>query len=88
MYVSDIDEAAVGDFIQTLKVHLHELKLASRNDDQFRIEIRRLETQMASPNPIRNVVYESLRTIRNLLEGCAGSLIASSLLFEIGKLLR
>jgi hypothetical protein len=88
MHVSEMDKKAIADFIGTLKEHVSELKLDSTRDEQLRAKVREIETEAAAPNPNRNALHESLRTIRNLLEGCAGSLIASGLLFEIGKLLK
>jgi hypothetical protein len=64
-----------------------ELKLDATTSEQLSAKVQEIETQLTSTNPGRNALHESLRTIRNVLEGCAGSLIASGLLFEIGKLL-
>jgi hypothetical protein len=88
MSVGDVDRNAVGNFIKTLKEHASELRLNAQNGDQLQAEIQQVETQIASKNTSHNILHESLRTIRTLLEGCAGSLIASGLLFELAKLLK
>ncbi len=85
MSVRGLDQNAVADFIQVLRRHEPELKLSAPN--QLETEIQRVESEIATPNPNENVLRESLQTIRNIIEGCAGSLIASGLLYEIGKLL-
>lgn len=88
IHVSETDLTAVSDFMRKLKAHATDLKLDSANSDQLSVEIRKVETQMASTAPSRSVLHESLSTIRSLLEGCAGSLIASGLLFELQKLVK
>ena len=88
MTVNAADKQAIADFIGTLKEHTQDLKLDVSATGKLNAEVQTIETQVASGRPDRAVLHESLHTIRNLLEGCAGSLIASGLLFEIGKLLR
>jgi hypothetical protein len=87
MTVSDTDRTSLAKFIHTLKEHTPQLGLDASTTGKLDAEVQAIETQVASASPSRPALHESLRTIRNLLEGCAGSLIASGLLFEIGKLL-
>ena len=87
MNVSETDKKAIAYFVGMLKEHAAELKLDASAAAKLNTEVQEIETQVASPNPNRTVLGESLRTIRNVLEGCVGSVIASGLLFEIGKLL-
>lgn len=88
MNVSEIDTKALAEFVKTLKDHAPELNLDVAGDAKLDTEIQQIETQIALPQPNSGVVRESLRTIRNVLEGCAGSLIASGLLYELGKFLQ
>lgn len=88
MTVSETDKAAITDFIGKLKEHSDELRLDASAKRILGAEVQSIETQVTSQNPNRPALHESLRTVRNLLEGCAGSLIASGLLFELGKLLK
>jgi hypothetical protein len=81
MIISETDNKAIADFVGTLKEHVAELKLDASAAMKLNTEVQQIETQVASANPDRTVLGESLRTIRNVLEGCAGSLIASGLLF-------
>jgi hypothetical protein len=64
------------------------LKLDAAVDGELRAEVQKVETEVSSPHPNHSVLEESLRTIRTLLEGCAGSLISSGLIYEIGKLVK
>ena len=45
--------------------------------DEISVDVTTIEQQMKSPNPKMGIVYELLRSIRNILEGTCGSLLAS-----------
>ena len=87
MQVAESDRENIQAFIGLLNDHLSELKLATAEEQKLKTTVRQIETQVASPNPSHGALRQSLQTIRNVLEGCAGSLIASGPQFEIGKLL-
>jgi len=55
---------------------------------QVQAEVSTVETQLSSPRPNHVILRESLWSIRNILEGCAGSLLASQLIIEMGKFLK
>ena len=88
MTVSESDKPAIADFLRALKEHTPELHLDASATEKISVEVRTLETQVASESPSRKVVQQSLHTVRNVLEGCVGSIIASGLLFEISRLLK
>jgi hypothetical protein len=46
-----------------------------------------LEAQASAPKPNATIVREALKTVRNVLEGTGGSLVATGVLHEIVKLL-
>ena len=73
--------------LQQLRTHLDEIGL--NTDDRKRIEAdsSSVEMQLTSPQPNRGVIREAFRSIREVLEGTTGSLVASGLLYEIGRLL-
>jgi hypothetical protein len=88
MHVTEQDRKAIADFVETLKRHELDLKIDACRSEQLRIMVQKIQTEVGSTNPSGTALRETLRTLRNLLEGCASSLIASGLLFEIGKLLK
>lgn len=47
-------------------------------------EISTLEAQIKSPNPKNSIIGESLTSIRRILEGAGGNLVASGLLNQVG----
>jgi hypothetical protein len=88
MHFSEVDRKALADFVNLLKDHASELQLKETDRDRMDTEARKLETEIASSAPRAPLVQETLQTIRSVLEKCAGSLLASGLLFEIGKLVK
>jgi len=81
------DTQTLTAFVDMLKTHAQELKLKKADLDQLQTEAQKMATELSAPLPDASLIRESLRTVRNVLEGCTGSIIASGLLFEIGKLL-
>jgi hypothetical protein len=87
MSVAGLDVKALTEFMASLNTHIADLKLGMTETRQVQAEVSTVETQLSSPRPNRVILRESLRSIRNILEGCAGSLLASGLILEINKLL-
>jgi len=54
---------------------------------EFDSEITTIKTQADSPNPKPGIIRESLISIRNILEGTTGSVIAYGLIYKIGEFL-
>lgn len=73
-------------FIRSLKESLDAIGIEGENKDELISEIRTLESQTESPKPKHSILRESLISVRKILEGAAGNLVASGLLGEIGKL--
>lgn len=64
-------------------------KLISNNEiiTEFEAELSTLNSQEKSPRPKKVIISESLRTIRNLIEGVAGNMIAPSVIELINSLI-
>lgn len=86
MNIQTLNLDEVKSIITMLKSHLEELNLNPELNAEIVSEIRTIEAQMNSPKPKRPIVVESLSSIRSVLEGITGSLIASGILYEIAKL--
>lgn len=82
------DVRALRDLVQHLSDEAPKLGLAHADSAQLNAELQTVDTQLSSPRPNRSVIQEALRSIRNILEGCVGSILATGLLNEIGALLR
>lgn len=88
MTITAADKREIEEFVRALKEHKQELGLGTRAREELDAEVHQLERRITTSSPNRSALHESLHTIRSLLEGCVGSLIASGLLFEISKLLK
>ena len=80
MSVSHSDLKAVAEFLDGLRGHLADLKLNKESIAQLEADIRATESQLKAPHPSAVVIRECLRSVRNILEGCAGSVLAAGLL--------
>jgi hypothetical protein len=86
--VGEIDKQAIQEFLRALQENTAKLDLSRAANDRLNAEAERVRETLASPSAGRTALTESLKSIRIVLEECAGSLLASGLLYELGKLLR
>jgi AbiTii-like protein len=80
---TQIDLGGVKSLVAELRSQIPELKLAADRESQMLAELASIEAQLSAPQPRRGVIAECLSSVRNILEGCAGSLIASGLLQQV-----
>ncbi|MEI8048386.1 MAG: hypothetical protein WCI92_13460 [Bacteroidota bacterium] len=59
----------------------------SEKKEEFEAELSTLKSQIKSPIPKQIIITESLKTIRNLIEGIAGNILAPSVLQLIRSLI-
>jgi hypothetical protein len=78
--VGDIDVAPIRDFIRGLEEQEPVLGLPEDESKELAAEIATLNAQIDSPKPKKNIIRESLRSIRSILEGIGGNLAAAQLL--------
>ena len=82
--VIEFDIAQIVKLVDALKGTIDMLGLDENNKKKVALEIATLEAQAKSPCPKHPIMRESLGSIRNILEGTVGSIIASGLLYQIG----
>ena len=79
------------DEIRSLAKELHSslcsLNLGRDEQEELSHEIATLEAQVDSPKPKSPIIRESLRSIRNVIEGATGNALATDILTKIGPLL-
>jgi AbiTii len=83
MSVTQTDLKALGEWLQTLKEQIAELKLNSADTAQIQADVQAAETQLSSPRPNRVVIEACMLSIKNIVEGCTGSLLAAGLLHKL-----
>ncbi len=87
MTVNELDVSKVLSVLDEIKKAVADINLPRETKDELDAEIATAETQAKSPKPKYRIIRESLHTVRNILEGTAGSLIASGLLAKLNCLL-
>lgn len=84
--VIEFDIAQVAKLVDALKSTIDILGLDEKGRKEATSEIATLEAQINSPNPKHSILRGSLGSIRRILEGAAGNLVASGLLNQIGAM--
>lgn len=72
--------AGLNDFIRLLKSKRLELNLNKEDDSEINAEILTLESQIGSSRPKPQIIKESLLSIKRILEGAGGAIVAHQLL--------
>jgi hypothetical protein len=81
--LSTVDLTALREVLAELRGRIAELKLSTQDAEQLHADVRGIEGQLASPQPSRVVIRELLASITNILEGCAGSMLAAGILHKL-----
>ena len=85
--LSEIDHDAVRSLISELHAALPKLRLGGAEHEELTHEIETLKAQLGSPKPKSAILRESLRSIRNVLEGAATGALTSEILTRFGTVL-
>ncbi len=72
--------------IADLKAILPKLPVGDKIKDEISADINTVEAQAQSPKPKTSIIHEGLKSIRNVLEGAGGEIVAP-LLVQLGKIL-
>ena len=74
-------------FITELNKSIDKLDLEENEKQKLITEIGTIENQSNSPKPKQKIIFESLKTLRTILEGMAGNVIAAGLLSKLAQFL-
>jgi hypothetical protein len=72
--------------VEALRNTIDVLGLEQEQKEELASEINTLEAQANSPKPKNSIIGESLSSVRRIMEGASGNLVASGLLNQIGSL--
>lgn len=72
--------------LQSLKESIDKLGLEAQAKSDLQADIQTIEAQMSSSKPKLTIITECVGSIRNILEGAAGNVLASLLLNKINVL--
>lgn len=82
------DLEAILKFVSDLRSQLSELKLNEEIRAEVTSDITTIESQAKSPRPKSTIIKECLSSIKTILEGIAGNVIATLLIQQISILLK
>jgi len=82
----EFDVGQVIKLIEALKITIDIVGINQHGKLELQSEIQTLEAQAKSPKPNNSIIAESLSSVRRILEGTSGNLVASGLLNQIGTL--
>ena len=85
----NVDQTSIdpADFIENLKKSIPCLNLEPENLAELKVEVSTIENQFSSPKPKNIIISESFKSIRNILEGATGSIIAAELLKQLASVI-
>ena len=86
-FTSGAEYQKLNEFIQQLESLLPQLDLDAEDNAEAQAEIATIKAQASSSRPKPAILKESLITLRSILEGITGSVIATQLLEQIGPLM-
>jgi hypothetical protein len=75
------------ELVRMLRGRLGELNLDSPGQAELRAELKTIEAQAQSSKPKQSIIREALVSVRNILEGAAGSALGAGVVAQIGRLL-
>lgn len=81
-----INTESIQEFVNLLKSNVDEIKLSGDDKAELDAEVITIESQVKSPKPKDSIIKDSLGTVRRILEGASGSVVAR-LLTKLGQLL-
>lgn len=84
--INEMDLEKVNEFISMLRGNLSHITLEREVKEALELEISKISNELMTNKPKTQIIKESMRTIKSVLEGITGSLIASGLLHEISKI--
>lgn len=76
----------VAKLVEALRSTIEAVGIDEDGKQELLSEIQTMEAQALSPKPKHPIIAESLSSVRRILEGASGNLVASGLLNQIGSL--
>ncbi len=86
-YVDNSKLEDIKEILQSIADAMDNLNLNSDKKGELNVGLKTIELQVESKSPNQNIIREALKSIRNILEGCASSAIAPILIEGITKII-
>lgn len=85
---SSMDFKGLELFLEQMKKDIEKLNLPEYSYKEAMAEINTVTSQVSSPKPKNTIIQECLKTLRIILEGAAGSIVATGLLNQLDKFIK
>lgn len=82
----EFDTEKINQLVEALRNTIDVLGVGQAEKEELVSEINTLDAQANSPKPKNSIIGESLSSVRRIMEGASGNLVASGLLNQIGTL--
>ncbi len=83
MSVDIVDKQEVERLIGMIKDNIKDIKLGEEEINDINSQIKTIESILETKKPKKSMITECFTTIRSILEGVAGSVIASGLIYQL-----
>ena len=83
---SSFDIEKIKEIIRLIKENAVAMNISNDNDNGLKVAVDNMENEINQKQPQSNIIKESFKTIRNVLEGITGNIIASGILYKINQL--
>lgn len=80
---SGFDDAKFIEILKILNDHKDEIVKSLDDSKNFEKELEKLNNEIKKDRPSNNILNQSLLTIRNIIEGISGNIIAAGILYKI-----
>lgn len=85
---ASLDTAQLLAFLCELTSSITKLPLIASDQAELQAEINTIKSQAESPKPKTSILQESFKSIRAILEGAAGNVLASELISKVNAILQ
>lgn len=85
---SSMDFKGLELFLEQMKKDIEKLNLPEYSYKEAMAKINTVASQVSSPKPKNTIIQECLKTLRIILEGAAGSIVATGLLNQLDKFIK
>lgn len=87
---NDLDIDKIAKVLELINTHKKDIlgSLDNSKDKDFEKELNAVNNEITKHKPSKELLVQSLHTIRNILEGITGNIIAAGILYQLGLLFK
>ncbi|WPC42845.1 hypothetical protein [Clostridium sp. JS66] len=85
---SEFDEIKLQSLIEMISENIKDIELKEQEKKTIDILLQNISDELKKEKKDNQLIKKSINTVKNILEGITGSLIASGIVYELGKLFK